>query len=85
VSADEVYRVIVEECGADEEQRVSFGFDRYWNEDGWKEWRFCGLLGFGGKVYRTNRGDVYVACYREDRTPDRDAMVARANERLAHA
>jgi hypothetical protein len=31
------------------------------------EWRFCGLLGFGGKYRSYNK----VNCYSEDETPER--------------
>ena len=49
-----------------------------------QEYRFCGLLGFGGKFRNNgNRNDTpYVDCYQEDMTPERQAMIERANARL---
>ncbi len=49
------------------------------------EWRFIGKLGFGGKFRNNgNRDNVpYVDCYPENETPERRAMIERANERLA--
>lgn len=47
--------------------------------DGISEWRFSGRLGFGGKIYSN---PWRVDCYREDRTPEREAMIAEANRRL---
>ena len=45
------------------------------------EYRCCGLLGFGGKFYRTS-GRFYVSMYPEDRTPKREARRTRVNELL---
>jgi hypothetical protein len=45
------------------------------------EFRFMGLLGFGGKLHVGFRG-VYVTCYSEDRNEARDAIVAAVNARL---
>lgn len=49
------------------------------------EFRFCGALGFGGKFRNNgNRNDTpYVDCYKEHETPERTAMIKRANARLA--
>ncbi len=47
----------------------------------YSEWRFCGLLGFGGK-FRTDHDRVYVDCYPEDRTPERDALMEKINQLL---
>lgn len=52
-----------------------------------KEFRVPGALGFGGKVWfekvAGSRYRVYVNCYPEDRTPERDELIARVNERLS--
>ncbi len=45
------------------------------------EYRFCGKLGFGGK-FRCRR-EFYVDYYQENKTKERDEMVAKANARLA--
>lgn len=49
------------------------------------EYRFCGALGFGGKFRNNgnNNNTPYVDCYQEDETPERRAMIERANRRLA--
>lgn len=49
------------------------------------EYRFCGALGFGGKFRNNgnNENVPYVDCYREDQTPARMKMIAKANSRLA--
>ena len=79
--ANEVYDIIVEECRAPESERDNFVYHQ--TRAGFpREWRFGGVLGFGGKLWR-NDERVYVACYREDDTDEREAMMAKANERLA--
>jgi hypothetical protein len=45
------------------------------------EWRFQGSLGFGGKFFRDSNG-YRVSCYPEDKTPERNAAISRANSRL---
>jgi len=77
--AAHVAQIVVEECGATPD--AFLGFNQHWP---CMEWRFVGALGFGGKVHATH-GRVYVSCYPEDRTPAREAMIERANERLATA
>lgn len=56
-------------------------FVRDFAEDTTTEWRFQGLLGFGGKFWR-NDGRYYISCYPEDRTAERDAIVEKVNELL---
>jgi len=74
-----VYDILVETCGASEYWRDNFL--QTMADGDCREYRFQGDLGFGGKLYRTDR--VYVGYYPEDKTPERDAMVAAANERIA--
>lgn len=81
--ADEVWDILVAECGAWEDMRDSYRLyvrlHRRWPS----EWRFIGALGFGGKVRWDSHNDrMYVDCYPEDRNDERDAMIARANEAL---
>jgi hypothetical protein len=82
-TANAIYDILAEECGA-RGQRGSFA--EWAGRDGaclW-EFRFQGALGFGGKFRADGRGDHWrVDCYSEDRTPERDAMIERANARLA--
>lgn len=75
-----VYRILVEECGANPEEYDDYGFPRLWPEC--REWRFIGNQGFGGKIWH-DAGKVYVTCYSEDDNPMRKAAREAANRRLA--
>lgn len=75
---ESVWAVLADECGARPE--MPSDFEVAW--PGCVEYRFGGALGSGGKVY-SQGGRLWVGCYPEDRTPERDAMVERATERLA--
>lgn len=80
--ADAVYTVLVEECGAPDD-RMRHSFIRYFTSERFPEWRFQGHLGFGGKCRITSNYKIpHVDCYREDETPDRLAMIDRANARI---
>jgi hypothetical protein len=79
-------QILVEECGL----RADDGRDGFvWTisdpHQDCREYRFMGALGFGGKFRNNgNRNDTpHVDCYREDETPERLAMIERANARLA--
>jgi hypothetical protein len=76
-----VWRILVECCGCrdDEMDRTTFIICQAKRLE--TEWRFQGLLGFGGKFWR-NMGRWYVSCYPEDKTPEREVMIEKANERL---
>jgi hypothetical protein len=81
-------KVLEEECGArfgDEAELEAFV--RHVTDTGacCPEWRFCGALGFGGKFRNNgNNHDIpHVDCYPEHDTPERRALIARANDRLA--
>lgn len=88
-----VLNILVEECG----HRVVDSRDTYAflrsvatteAKTEWmvcREYRFMGALGFGGKFRNNGNHDntPHVDCYREDETPERLAMVERANKRLA--
>jgi hypothetical protein len=50
---------------------------------GCEEFRFQGSAGFGGKLYHDSWRGLRVDCYPEDRNPERDAAIARANKALA--
>jgi hypothetical protein len=83
-----VWIILREECGAHTHTASDFTDFRICmtTSPGYvKEFRFQGHLGFGGKLrLNGNRdGRPYVDCYREDETPERLAMIERANERLA--
>lgn len=54
-------------------------FIRHWPEC--MEFRFCGSLGFGGKVWY-NGEKAYIDCYSEDLNPDRQNVIDLVNELL---
>lgn len=47
------------------------------------EYRFVGLLAFGGKVWINNREKPYVTCYPENETPDRMKLIKEIDGLLA--
>lgn len=75
--ANELYNILVETCEAQEHWRQSFIQAM---QEGCREYRIGGSLGFGGKL-RNNNG-IYVDCYPEDLTPERQAIIAKANHQL---
>lgn len=77
--ANAIFDIVVEECGAMEFDRRPY--IRYAMSEQPLEYRFGGDLGFGGKIYH-NGYRVYVSCYIEHITPERNAKMARANARL---
>lgn len=82
--AEAAWAILVEEAGARDGEMQREVFVRYVLKDTGDEYRFQGILGFGGKFRNNgNNGNVpYVDCYPEDRTPRRDAAVAATNARL---
>lgn len=78
--ADVIYDVLVEEVGAREDDRETF-VHMQTRDEGCREYRFMGSLGFGGKFW--DSGDWWVGCYRENETPERLAAIERANARLS--
>lgn len=78
--ANVLFDIVVEECGALELDREDYV--RYATSSEPLEYRFGGLLGFGGKIYH-NGDRVYVSCYVEDFNETRSRMITRANARIA--
>lgn len=86
--ANAVYDALVEHAGALEEGRKGFV---YLQTNGHlPEYRFIGSLGYGGKFWRMTgirRGDPdlqwSVSAYREDMTPERQAVIDATNTALA--
>ena len=75
-----VYDTLVKTAGANPNQKDSFihnHCDSKWPCD---EWRFCGLLGSGGKYWRKTNS---VSCYREDETKERLTIIKKTNEELS--
>ncbi len=77
-TADQIWTILVQEAGAHEADRAAFVFHQ---KRGCCEWRFQGLLGFGGKFWN-NAGRWYVTCYSEDETPRTLEVVEQTNRRL---
>lgn len=81
---NKVYDILAEHVGAHEHYREFFVQDALREKHQLTEWRFCGSLGFGGKIWRSN-GKVYVNCYSEDKTPEREILIERVNRLLKEA
>jgi hypothetical protein len=70
---------ILLEAKANENDRDSFIY--HFSEQGCREFRFGGVLGFGGKFY--NYLDRwYISCYPEDRTPEAARVIENINKKL---
>jgi hypothetical protein len=85
---EEVYDLLVKEVGAIDRPDQKTGFVGSFTESRYDhhEWRFGGRLGFGGKFWRSPYRlgcPFYVNCYQEDSTPEREGVVARANEAIS--
>jgi hypothetical protein len=78
-AAEAVWKVLVEEAGASDDDREMFFHAQ---ARGCTEYRFCGMLGFGGKFWH-NAGRWHVTCYPEDETVLKRIVIERANKRLA--
>lgn len=78
--AHEVYQVLTEECGAADDADALSSFVANHRDGRVDEYRFMGSLGFGGKFWQR---DMRVSCYREDESPERLAMIEKANARLS--
>lgn len=84
--AHKVIAILNEECDARLGERNGYKLIEYVTRESWeaKEWRFYGALGWGGTLrVDLSRDHPYVDCYPEHETPERLAMIERANKRLA--
>ncbi len=80
----EAYELLVAEAGASSNPLDRDTFLHIFCEEkfsGCKEYRFCGLLDFGGKFWQ-NFHKFYVTCYGESRTPERNAIIEKVNKAL---
>lgn len=78
-----VYDVLVRTCDASDDESTRHQFDLFWEKrHSLNEFRFCGALGFGGKFFSAH-GEWWVSCYPEDKTPEREDRIKRANAALA--
>jgi hypothetical protein len=80
-AATAVYNLLVEVAEAPKVYASHFIY-HFTSERPPDEWRFQGILGFGGKFYRDRRA-WRVRCYREDYTPEREKIIVLLNEKLA--
>lgn len=78
--AEAIYDVLQREAGAPAGGGVRENFVYIHTTEECTEFRFCGLLGHGGK-YRAPRNKV--DCYQEDETPERLEIIERTNKALA--
>ena len=74
--------ILVEHAGARPSDRDCFILNCLDDEHPLTEYRFCGLLGFGGKFWRCD-GMVYVNCYPEDDNQKRTLIIDKTNKALA--
>lgn len=74
-----IYDILVDECGANPEQRQAFVIAQttYWPS----EYRFGGCLGSGGKFWNSG-GNWYINCYKEDENREVNRRIDLANRRL---
>ena len=82
--AQKVYKIL-EDIGAPSNMREAF--IHYQTKDEIMEWRFQGLLGFGGKFwneysYINNKYEWRVSCYTEDENPKRLKLIEETNKKL---
>ncbi len=74
----QIHSILVAKAGACELDCEQFIYAHMY--DACTEWRFCGLLGFGGKFQSRT---WMVDCYPEDETPERQNIVVETNAALA--
>ena len=80
-----IYDILIRTCGAwdtaDARTQFVTAVDQF--AAAWSfEYRFQGLLGFGGKIWLYNGDYPYVNCYKEDETKERNKAMAQANQDL---
>lgn len=75
---NEVFNILVNEAGANESNRDQFA--HWWTTNG-HEFRFQGVLGFGGKFWRNN-DRWYINCYSEDENLCRLCVIEKVNKLL---
>lgn len=80
-TAHKVWDVLVETAGAHERGRDEFVYHQTRKHPP-TEYRFQGLLGFGGKFW-SERARWRVTAYPEDMTPERKTIIEQANAALA--
>jgi len=82
VKPDAAWDVLVELAGAREDDRETFVRHAEQTPSGDLEYRFCGKLGFGGKIWSLTDDRWRIDCYPEDSTPERRAIIDAVNARI---
>lgn len=77
---NKVYTLLVDEAGALEQMRDNFIYSHINSEHPCTEYRFQGYFGFGGKYYS---GENRIGYYRENETPELNALEKSVNEMLS--
>ena len=86
-----LWNILVNVCGAPEHLRGDFLYRLKEHAErgtvgsaanGPLEFRFCGRLGFGGKVYISGES-VYVGTYPEELNDERRDVIVKANQELS--
>lgn len=89
VDPNKVYDVLVGLAGAWEQERNHF--ISIWENQLWHEYRFCGSLGFGGKIWRELKHirstdcdvpNLRVSCYPENLNSEREKILKDTDEAL---
>lgn len=80
--ATKIWDVLVDGAGAKESMREDFLFSvRDHDISRELEFRFCGNLGFGGKIY-LDSDRARVSCYYENETDERRKIISDVNTKL---
>lgn len=77
-----VYDLLIERCEAPNREKDHFVYRQSkTDEPPITEWRFCGMLGFGGKFWNVHER-WYVSAYPEDTNAERRLIIAQTNQAL---
>jgi hypothetical protein len=81
---EKVYDLLIEYGGAstDSYDKEAFVLAFTQREQRATEYRFCGHFGFGGK-FCSRAGSFYIMYYPEDKTSERERLLAKINAMLA--
>lgn len=79
--AAKIYDILIEKCRASADEKSSFVHAHTERPHTATEWRFCGMLGFGGK-FRNHYDRLYVDCYPENEDPETLSIMAETNEAI---
>ena len=82
-TADAIYDVLVAQAGGHDSESWRLQFARFYaNRKELREFRFGGLLGFGGKIWWTSYRGWYVSGNRSDQ--EAVVIIERSNAALEH-